>query len=79
MGYFDDPTLNTLSKSAIFEFLRVAILLCLNFFFWGGGYFADPTLNTLSKSATFEFSGVGGGGGWGGVKAVASQIVSCGD
>ena len=52
--YFADPTLNTVSKSAIFEFSGVG---------GGGGgggrYYADPTLNTVSKSAIFEFSGVG--------------------
>ena len=71
-GYFANPTLNTKSKSAIFEFSggggyfdnptlstksKSAIF---DFFFLGGGYFANPTLNTKSKSAIFEFSGGGG-------------------
>ena len=48
-GYFANLTLNTKSKSAIFEF------------FWGEGYFANLTLNTKFKSAMFEFF-LGGGG-----------------
>ena len=64
-GYFGILTLNTESKSAIFEFSRGGGG-------GGGGDFGILTLNTESKSAIFEFSG-GGGGYFGRPKPAATS------